>query len=286
LFLSIGGREFGNDVPLYERMLRARKIDEARAKLRLIARDAEQYPNNIPNGYYYQYQQLQVAMDSLIASALSYEVADPLPDDLFPTPTNITTAPTITEVYPHSIWRDTNTDFTILVKGISDPGDVSNVFIAGISCPPSSIIGYVSTNYTTNIIVNTTSITRTGGGGVVTNVVSSTNCSVATNIVPQGIAITVTLPKIFNSTTNNSTNSVDFVVLLRHEAPAAKTIGLTLQGSPSPEAAVTIARDSNGKLLGINIKPGQNVNEEELLGAIKEVLQKSETPPQTTTILP
>jgi hypothetical protein len=76
------------------------------------------------------------------------------------------------------------------------------------------------------------------------------------------------------------------VVLLKNQAPATRTVGLTLQGSTAPEAIVTINRDSNGKFLGVDIRPGKDVTDKQLLDAIKEVLQKSETPPKTTTIVP
>jgi hypothetical protein len=258
-WFSINGREIGNDVPLFEAMRRARKIDKATEKLRLIAPFGAQYPSTIPPQYRFQFQQLEVTMDSLTSSALSYQVARPLPTDLF---ASNAPAPAISEVYPHSIWRDANTEFTLLVKGVTDPAEVDKVIIAGTECSAIKAISF-GTNTT-----NTTDKTP--------------------KFVSQGIAISATLASAFYAVTNNATNNVDFVVLFKDHAmsPAMKTFPLTLQGKMAPEAMATISRDSNGKFLGVDIKPGQHVSEGQLLDALKAVLQNSESPLKTSVIVP
>ena len=175
------------------------------------------------------------------------------------------------------------------------------MIIAGLPCNPSVIIPFGTNSitryvalYVTNSVV-TTNMFVTG-----TNQVSSETCTVITNyanistnydsrpitnFIPQGVAITANLPATFYSVTNNATNSIDFVVLFKHEAPATKTITMTLLGKATPEAAVTINRDINGKFSGIDIKPGQHLTEQQLLEAIEAVLKKSETPPKSIIVL-
>lgn len=250
--------------PDYDLMYRAEKLDEAKTCLDNIDPAGIAFPQTIPQTYYYRYHQLQIAFDSLNYSAISTITGRELPDigELFPTNKTDTTAPAITDVYPHTIWRDRDTDFLILVKGVTNVNDVTNVIIAGVPCPLTNVISYGSFKSPTN-----------------------TNSTVTNTFVPQGIAIATTLANIFYSVTNNATNNVDFVVQFNQAQPATKTVGMLLQGKSPPEANVAINRDASGKFVGLDIKPGQNVTEQQLLDVINAVLQKSEPSPKIVNIV-
>jgi hypothetical protein len=243
--------------PLFQREGRAEDMDKAAALLDQLVPGGEEYPDRIPPAYLYEYQQMRIALDSLEASAISSETVHSLPDpsELFPKSQADTNAPSITDVFPHTIWRDTNTDFVILVKNVTSANEITNVAIAGVSCSTANVIEYVSR-------------------------VGTNEDSVMTNV-----AIQAMLPPVFYSITNNVTNNVDFVVLFKDKAPATKTIGLLLQGRSLPQANVTFTRDVNSRLLGINIQPGSDLTGTNLLKAINAVLQKSEPPPKTVNII-
>jgi hypothetical protein len=167
--------------------------------------------------------------------------------------------PSITEVFPRVVWRDTNTLFTIVVKGIKDTNDIIGVCIDGVNCPPTnrySLLGYEPTNEVSG---------------------SKTNIQ---RCVTNGVAIQTSFSEQFFTT--NTTNLLEFTVLTRTGGTLSKTVAASIQSKNPPEAAVTITRDSTGKVSGFNIKPGQNLSEQELLEAVKSVLEKSESPQQTT----
>ncbi len=217
---------------------RARDMDSAARSLKNVSAQGERFPDQIPENYRHQYTQLRIALDVLQDTALGLWTARPLPDSLFSKDTTKTNAPGIIDVFPHIVWRDTDTTFTILVTNLNS---VSAVTIAGIECRGEEIHS------------------------------------------DRGTAVRATLPSAFSSVTNG-TSSVEFV-LSGKEGQATKTMAMALQGRVAPEAVATISRE-NGKVSGVDIKPGRNLTEKELLDAVKEVLEKSEAPPKTTTIVP
>jgi len=293
--------------PDYQLEYRASLLDDARRCLNIVAPDGMTHPLTIPPQYSLQYLQLEEAYDSLRTSAVGVETARPLPDmkELFPTDQTDTNAPTITDVFPHTIWRNTNTQFVILVKGVKNTNDIQDVMIAGVSCSNLTYFPYGYTNYTRAITYNTTNTiistnlvyTKDIASGAL---VGQPAFSVATNtyitnyvgdvvasFASAGVAIEATLPNMFYSITNTATNNIDFVVLFKYNnlPPATKTVGMLLQGKSQPQAGVTIARDINGKVLGINIQPTREVPGTNLLNATRDVLRKSEPPPKTVNII-
>jgi hypothetical protein len=225
---------------LYERETRARGIDDANADLEWLSR-MKTNPNNV--WYYHQYEQLQIACDSLEYTALGVRTERRLPLDFFPPKEVVGNKPAIGDIFPHVVWRDTNTTFTVFVNGVTNAADILGVNIAGLDCAPKSSYLYGSNN----------------------------------------VAVSVTLPNIFYNTASTS-NTIDFVVLTKQQ-PITKTLMMSLQGKLAPEAIATVSRDNSGRFLGIDVKPGQNLTEQQLLDAAKGILQTSETPPKTTTIL-
>jgi hypothetical protein len=251
--------------PNYDLMYRAEKLDEAKICLDNIDAAGMEYPQTIPPLYYHRYHQLEVAFDSLNYSAISTETGRELPDikELFPPDKSDPNAPSIVDVFPHTIWRDTNTDMLILLKGTTNTDEVSKVTIAGVTCPYTSLHDYASFKYTTN-----------------------SDKIITTNYAQLGIAMIATLPKYtFYSVTNSATNNVDFAVLFKDLPPATKTVGMLLQGRSLPQANVNLTRDANGRLLGVNIQPGSDLTGTNLLNLVNNVLQKSEPPPKTVNIV-
>lgn len=256
----------GKNYPLVERIKRAAELDQASGILEELAPNGGEYPLSIPLEYKNQYRQVQIALDLLKTSALSYEIGRTLPpaSELFPSPTTETNKPGITDVFPHIVWRDTNTTFIILVRGVTNTADITGLTIAGVECQPTNIYAFTS-SVNTNEVIN----------GKTTN---------TTYYVTNSVAINATLPPIFFATTN-STNNVEFVVLAKETAPFSKVVAVSLQGRLPPEAAATINRDPTGRFAGVSVKPGQNLSEQQLLDTLKNVLEKSEPPAKATTIV-
>ena len=256
------GTRLGDGWPLVERLKRAREIDMAQSTLDDLYSEGFEYPRSTPKEYQQQFRQLQIALDSLKVSALSYVSTRSLPEfgELFPKDASDTNAPGIIDVIPHSIWRDTNTEFTILVKGATNASNIAKVIMDGVECTSFQAMAFGKNN----------------------------DAVKQSPFEAQGLAIAATFPESFYSITNNTTNNVEFVVLFKDhgEAPAVKSVPMTLQGKSSPEAVATINRDSNGKVLGIGVKPGQNLTDQQFLDAVKDILEKSESPPKTTNIIP
>ncbi len=255
----------GKHYPLFERFVRAAALDSASKLLDQVSAHGEEYPTNVPPDIRNQYLQMQIALDLLKTSAMSHRTAIRLPiTDLFPVEKTDTNKPSITDVFPHVVWRDTNTTFTILVRGLTNPQDVTGVTIAGVSCQPSNIYVFPTT--------------------VITNTVVNSKTNTVILYFTNNIAFNATLPPRFLGTTN-STNTVEFVVLAKNAAPINKAIAMPLQGRLSAEAAVAVNRDTSGKVTGLTVKHGENLSEQQLLDAIKTVLERSEPPPKTTTIV-
>ncbi|MGA2278935.1 MAG: hypothetical protein ABSG80_01380 [Verrucomicrobiota bacterium] len=233
------------DPSLSDRVRRAQLIGKATDALDSLATN-----KMVSDQHEYQFQcdQLKIARDSLETTALGLQVERPLPSDLGDlfTGDGKTNKPSITDVFPHAVWRDTNTTFTIILKGVTS-SDITDVNIAGVSCQANSSYSYTE----------------------------------GTN---SGVVLNVTLPNIFYNTANAS-NTVEFVVLAKNQPPISKVFTMPLQGKIAPEAIATVNRDTSGKVSGLDIKPGQNLTEQQLLDAIKDVLEKSEPVPITTTII-
>jgi hypothetical protein len=98
-----------------------------------------------------------------------------------------------------------------------------------------------------------------------------------------GVAFTAMLPDIFYNSIATS-NTVDFTVFTKTEA-LTKRIVMPLQGQNALDAIATISRDSTGKVNGIDIKPSRDLKEEQLLSAVKDILEESEPAPKITTIV-
>ena len=258
LFLN---KKLGDGWPLVERLKRAKEIDDAQIELMKLYPAGAEFPQTIPLSYRKQYQQLQIAMDSLRTSALSVESARPLPDanEMFPPITPDNGMPKIIDVYPHSIWRDTDTQFTILLGGVAETNEIKYVIVGGAECKVRDVVCFGTNDATLN----------------------------PPKFKSQGIVIIATFPQIFNSVTNSATNNIEFAVVFndQNKMPAVKSIPMILNGKASPEAIASINRDGNGRIMGIDVRPGQNVTEQQLLSTIKEILEKSESPPKSTTIV-
>lgn len=219
--------------PLSDLISRAKSMDKARAALE----DLSSSPNF--EKFKSQYQQLEIAKESLEMTALSFRGGHPLPTDLFKSVDPH--APLISDVYPHFVWRNFPTTFTVLGTNLNDATDVT---VAGIACE--------------NVHFIEGSLT--------------------------GIKATLPFPSPFLSMTN-TTNSIDFVVS-GPKFQTAKSFNLALQGEPLADAVASISRDTNGKVSGIALKRGENVDQKQLLDALREVLKKSERAPKTTHIIP
>lgn len=285
--LTYGASSF----PEMQRELRAYQIDTARAALNSIEPDGEVYPYNISPMNYDQYRQAQIALDSLESSALSTESFRELPDpnELFPPNKSDTNAPTITDVFPHTLWRNKKTDMLVLVNGVTNADEVSSVMIAGRMFTDFKAVVY---GYTNIVAVTNNSAAEAANTTSTPYIMTDTTTSTASNKVtkvpmfaPKGVAIMTTLPEMFYSITNTATNNVDFAVVFKSLPPATKTVGMLLQGRSLPQPSVTLTRDANSRLLGINIQPGSDLTGTNLLDLINTVLLKSEPPPKTVNII-
>jgi len=199
---------------------------------------------NGDDSIYNQREQLKIAAVSLQSTALGGEVSRKLPD-LFQTNAPESKKISISDVLPHVVWRDKSTTFTILVNGTTNAGNIVSATIAGVNFQKNQLANFAT--FGTN-----------------------------------GVAFTATLPDIFNDSTA-TTNSVDITVFTSSEA-LSKSIVMSLQGQNALDAVVTVSRDGTGRVNGIDIKPSRDLKENDLLQAVKDILEKSEPPPKNITI--
>ncbi len=225
---------------LHEDLWQAKELDKAKANLGKLTNQS---------GIFQRFQTLQAAYYALMDTRTSVAMASYLPDDLFKEADP--KEPTISDVFPHFVWRNSATWFTILGTNLDGCTDVT---IAGIPA----------------VDVQTKNVTVASKGK------SSKS---------QVIYATLPAPNPF-CTMTNATNSIDFVVY-GSKGRATKTLALALQGDVLSDATVTVTRDTNSsKVTGFEIKHGKDLDERQLLKALKEILEKSERPPEKTTIVP
>jgi len=113
----------GNTLKMEARLDRAEDVDRASKMLEDLR---NQFNGQYPTDYWYRAEQIEIALDSLKTVALGTERLSSLPSDLFVSPPK---GPKILDAFPHIIWRDQSTSFTISVTNFSHAHLVS---IAGI----------------------------------------------------------------------------------------------------------------------------------------------------------
>jgi hypothetical protein len=162
-----------------------------------------------------------------------------------------------------------STRLTLLPSSLTKPSEPAGPKISAIV--PSIVWRDKDTAYWLLV----TNLTTPDDGFKVT--VGGRYCAVSKPVVApkMGTLIQATLPAFTFGSMTNSTNSLEFVVVGK-EGQATKTLPVTLQGKLNPEANASVTRDSNGKVLGIDVKRGEAIDDKQVLDALKEILEKSE----------
>lgn len=233
---------------LYHDLWEAKQMDMVKSRLKILE------TNEYSSAYGGEYLTLQATFETLKdAFPTVWTASAALSDDLFKKPDG--NKPVISDVFPHSIWRNQNTTFTLLGSNLDG---CTEVFVSGLQCSAPQ--------------VSQISIPGKKAGDK--------------PVISQIISTTLTVNDAFRYMTN-TTNSVDFVACTPHGS-ATKTIVLPLQGEiSSDDAVVTISRDTNtSKVTGFEIKNGEKLKEDALLNALQSILQKSEPPPKTIITKP
>jgi hypothetical protein len=229
---------------LHEDIWQAKELDKAKMTLDKLRNSDNR------DDFDHQFAALQTAYEALDDTSAFVTTSSYFPEDLFK-PANAN-ASTISDVFPHSVWRNNSTTFAILGTNLTGS---SSVTIAGIPCAN----------------VTSMDVTSKGADGKPSK--------------SQIIYATLPAPNPFCFMTN-ATNNIDFVVS-GPSGRATKTLPLALQGEVASDAIVTITRDTNtSKVTAIDIKRGEELSEGQLLKALEKILEKSEPPPKTIITKP
>jgi hypothetical protein len=165
--------------PVFQRLQRGLWLDRANNKLNKLSH------TDFTNKFQYTYAELDTAFRALRSSTGSEPSFCILPalSELFPPSTTDTNSPVIAGVYPHQIWRDRPTEFTLVLTGVTDAKAVDEVLVHGQKCLVTNSVAYS---------------TKTTSGAYKL----------------AGIALNVyfDLPNSSTSLTNYATNNIEFAV--------------------------------------------------------------------------